>query len=166
MMHPDGMNCTLLRVDAAELEAYRHNSELLALRLQHAEEDPYIYDIDKSWDGIIYLLTGSSSSDTSKPLSRLIFSMNLVDEQQQLGAGPAHYLMPPEVRELNNLIKDIVPEQLRERFDAGRMLELGIYPKVWQHEAAADYLIEYFETIQEVFAAAAAADQAIVTLIT
>jgi hypothetical protein len=70
------------------------------------------------------------------------------------------------VRELNNLIKDIVPEQLRERFDAGRMLELGIYPKVWQHEAAADYLIEYFETMQEVFAAAAAADQAIVTLIT
>ena len=45
------------------------------------------------------------------------------------------------------------------------MKELGVYPNVWDHEDAADYLIEYFETLQEVYALAVENKEAIITFI-
>ncbi len=162
-----GMIAYLLRVSPAELEAYRSNSALLEERVhrEDAGNDAALYDIDKSWDGIIYLLTGSNSSDTTQSLSRIIFSGRLVDKEQDLGTGPAHYLNPAEVKELHEAITGIVPASLKARFDAARMKEIGVYPNVWDHDDTADYLIEYFETVQEVFARAAEEQQAIITFI-
>lgn len=157
----------LLRVSPAELEAYRNNSALLEDRVhkENVSNDTALYDIDKSWDGIIYLLTGSNSSNTAQPLSRIIFSGQLIDKQQNLGTGPAHYLNPGEVKELHEAIAGIVPASLKARFDAARMKEVGVYPNVWDHDDTADYLIEYFETVQEVFARATEQQQAIITFI-
>ena len=160
-----GMICTLIRVSANELEAYQKNSALLAERINKETDDPCFYDIDKSWDGIIYLLTGSNSSDTTQYLSKIIFSGQLIDKEQNLGTGPAHYLTPQQVKDIYNQIKAIVPASLKKKFDAAAMKELGVYPNVWDHEDAADYLIEYFETIQEVYALAVDRNEAIITFI-
>lgn len=159
-----GMICNMLRVSLSQLETYLQDSELLANRI-HAENDPQLYDIDKSWDGIIYLLTGSNSSDTTQFLSRIIFSGQLVDKNQDLGTGPAHYLLPAQVKDINDQIRGIDPASLKEKFNASAMKELGVYPNVWDHEDAADYLIEYFETVQEIYASASANDEAIITFI-
>jgi hypothetical protein len=159
-----GMICNMLRVSLSQLESYLQDSELLANRI-HADNDPQLYDIDKSWDGIIYLLTGSNSSDTTQFLSRIIFSGQLVDKNQDLGTGPAHYLLPAQVRDINDQIRGIDALSLKEKFNAEAMKELGVYPNVWDHDDAADYLIEYFETIQEIYAAAALNDEAIITFI-
>lgn len=160
-----GMICTLIRVSANELEAYQKDSALLAERINNGIDDPCFYDIDKSWDGIIYLLTGSNSSDTTQYLSRIIFSGQLIDKKQDLGTGPAHYLTPQQVKDIHDRIKAIVPASLKEKFDAAAMKELGVYPNVWDHEDAADYLIEYFETIQEIYALAVDKSEAIITFI-
>lgn len=162
-----GMIAYLLRVTPAELETYQGNSALLEERVNNEDAglDPAFYDIDKSWDGIIYLLTGSNSSDTSQPLSRLFFSGRLIDKQQDLGTGPAHYLLPEEVKELHEMIAGIDPVSLKAKFDATHMKEIGVYPNVWDHEDTADYLVEYFETVQEVFAVAASQGEAIITFV-
>jgi len=161
-----GMIAYLLRVSPAELDAYRGNSILLEERLsKDATEDAALYDIDKSWDGIIYLLTGSNSSDTTQPLSRIFFSGQLVDKQQDLGTGPAHYLEPEEVQELHAAIAGIVPGSLKAKFNAAHMKEVGVYPNVWDHDDTADYLVEYFETVQEAFTAAASRGEAIITFV-
>jgi hypothetical protein len=136
-----GMICTFIRVSAAELEAYRKDSSQLAERINKETPDPFFYDIDKSWDGIIYLLTGSNSSDTSQYLSKIIFSGQLIDKEQDLGIGPAHYLNPQQVKDIYDQIKEIVPASLKEKFDAAAMKELGVYPNVWDHEDAVDYLL-------------------------
>jgi hypothetical protein len=159
------MICTLIRVSATELETYQKDSSLLAERINKGTDDPCFYDIDKSWDGIIYLLTGSNSSDTTQYLSRIIFSGQLIDKEQNLGTGPAHYLTPQQVKDIHDRIKAIIPTSLKEKFDAAAMKKLGVYPNVWDHEDAADYLIEYFETVQEVYALAADHNEAIITFI-
>lgn len=163
-----GMTLQLLRVSAPELDAYLENSALLADRVQQAQAagDTALYDIDKSWDGIIYLLTGSTSSDTAQPLSQLFFSGRLVDPAQDLGTGPAHYLRPEEVQALYAQIKDIIPAALKNNFDAVLMKEVGVYPgNVWDQDETDDYLVEYFETVQELFATAGARGEAVITFV-
>lgn len=160
-----GMTCNLLRVSTAELEAYQHNSALLSERLGTSASDPAYYDIDKSWDGIIYLLTGSNSSDTNQFLSKIIFSGQLIDPEQDLGTGPAHFLTQQQVHDIHEQIKHLVPSELKAKFNASAMKEQGVYPNVWEHEDAADYLTEYFETIQEIFALASAHGEAVITFI-
>lgn len=160
------MTCNLLRVTSEELEAYLTDSTLLADRLNKEADDACLYDIDKAWDGIVYLLTGKTSSDADSPLSRIIFSRQLVDKNQNLGSGPAHYLLPEEVAILNNQIAIIHTDELRPRFNPAEMKEIGVYPNAWDHEDALDYLVEYFETIQEVFSLAAERNEAIITFIT
>jgi hypothetical protein len=160
-----GMICNILRVSPDELEAYLADSSLLEARINSDTQDPNLYDIDKSWDGIIYLLTGSNSSDTTQFLSRIIFSGQLIDKKQKLGSGPAHYLLPQQVKDLNDHIRGIEPSSLKDKFDATAMKELGVYPNVWDHDDTADYLIEYFETIQEIYALASQNGEAIITFI-
>jgi hypothetical protein len=161
------MTVNYLRVTPKELEYYLKDSSLLEERIfNHAAMDNARYDIDKSWDGILFLLTGKTSSDTTEPLSRLIFSNQLIDKNQDLGTGPAHYLTQPDVADLNEQIKVIQPSSLKQKFNATAMKELGVYPNnVWDEAEVDDYLIEYFETIQEVFALATANGEALITFI-
>jgi len=161
------MHLQILRASTEELTTYLLDSSLLADRvLNNPEHDTRRYDIDKSWDGIIFLLTGKNSSDASEPLSRLMFSNQLIDETQDLGTGPAHYLTPAEVKDLYDQIKHIVPASLKQNFDAAAMKILGVYPNnVWDEPEVDDYLTEYFETVQEVFATAAKKGEAILTFI-
>lgn len=162
-----GMTANFIRVTPTELESYLADSSLLANRIYSViENDATKYDIDKSWDGILFLLTGKNSSDTSEPLSRLIFSNQLIDKNQDLGTGPAHYLTPQEVKDLNEQIKVIIPSSLKQNFNATAMKELGVYPNnVWDEEEVDEYLIEYFETVQEIFAVASGKGEAIITFI-
>jgi hypothetical protein len=162
-----GMTANFIRVTPSELESYLADSRLLADRIYAVvENDSTRYDIDKSWDGILFLLTGKNSSDTSAPLSRLIFSNQLIDKQQDLGTGPAHYLTPQEVSDLNEQIKMVIPSSLKQNFNATAMKELGVYPNnVWDEEEVDEYLIEYFETVQEIFAVASGNGEAIITFI-
>ena len=51
----------LLRVTKTELEEYLKDSSLLEDKIYDVEtENENLVDIDKSWDGIIFLLTGQS----------------------------------------------------------------------------------------------------------
>lgn len=74
------------------------------------EPDDALIDIDKTWDGIIFLLTGHGIASAASPLVRVLFSGQLIDEEQDLGYGPTHYLTPEEVVELSNEISTITPK--------------------------------------------------------
>jgi len=63
----------LFRVKKTELEEYLKNSTLLEERIYSDEmDDPHSIDIDKSWDGIIFLLTGESANSVGDHLLRKI----------------------------------------------------------------------------------------------
>jgi len=164
-----GMTAFLIRVTAAELDAYRQQPDLLRQRyfgVAGSLQGDNVYDLDKSWDGIIFLLTGKNSSDLSEPLSRIFFSNQLIDKNQDLGTGPAHFLTPAQVKALHDQVSTVVPASLKERFNAALMKEVGVYPNnVWDEPEVDDYLIEYFETVQEAFTVAAQNKEAMLSVL-
>lgn len=157
----------LLRVTKTELEEYLKDSSLLENRIYPEDdvEDPNLVDIDKSWDGIIFLLTGQNFDNATHPLAKVLFSGQIIDEEQDLGYGPGQYLTPEQVKELNEEISKISIEELSKKYDAKRMTELEVYPNIWENEDEVNYLIEYFHKIQEVYAEASKNDEAIITFI-
>lgn len=111
------------------------------------------------------LLTCQSIGDSNHPLTSVLFSGQLINEGQGVGYGPAHYLTPEQVKELHDQISIISRQELTERYDTKKMAELNIYPDIWDKEDALDYLIKYFESVQNIYALAAEKEEAIITFI-
>jgi hypothetical protein len=160
----------LLRVTKAELEEFLKDSSLLEKNIYDEETDdgnPKLVDIDKSWDGIIFLLTGQGLDHSDHPLLKVLFSGQAIDEDQDLGYGPAHYLTPEQVAELNDQIAKITVEDLKQKYDPKKMTELQVYPTIWESETneAFSYLSEYFVTVQQVYAEATKNGEAIITFL-
>jgi hypothetical protein len=163
-----GMIGNLLRVSNAELESYLGNSSLLENRIyEDASEkgDPGLTDIDKAWNGILFLLTGQNLDELDHPLARVLFSGQIIDAAQDLGYGPGHYLTPRQVKEVHADIAGITPADLSSKYDAEKMTALDIYPTIWDEEDAMGYLLEHFKTIKEVYATASKNGEAIITFI-
>lgn len=163
-----GMIANLLRVSETELDSYLADSSLLAKRLYNDDDeaDPARVDIDKSWDSIIFLLTGEGLFNANHSLVRLLFSGQLVDENQELGYGPAHYLTPEEVAGLNEQLATIQEADLKQKFDPQKMSELEIYPNIWaEGDNAFDYVAVWFKTLQRIYAEAARNGQAMITFL-
>ncbi|MGJ1367117.1 YfbM family protein [Sphingobacterium spiritivorum] len=161
------MIANLLRVTTSELEAYLKDSSLLEDSIYNDEADAEnLIDIDKSWDGIIFLLTGQSLATAKHNLVKILFSGQIIDEEQDLGYGPAHYLTAEQVAELNGEISTITIADLKQSFNPERMNELEVYPIIWDEgDDAFDYLADGFLTLQNVFADATKNKEAIITFL-
>lgn len=161
-----GMIANFLKVTNTELETYIKDSTLLEERIyENEEEDPMLTDIDKSWEGILFLLTGQNLEKLDHPMGRVLFSGNVIDEDQDLGYGPGHYSTPAQVKEIDKLLAAITTEELTKKFDPQQMTELKIYPDIWNEEESLDYLLDYFKNIREVYATAAKNDEAVITFL-
>lgn len=160
-----GMIANLLRVTTAELETYLHDSSLLEERIydENAFEDQNLNDVDKAWDGIIFLLTGQNIQNADHPLVQVLFSGQLIDEEQDLGYGPGHYLTSDQVKHLSEQISKITTEDLKNKYNSKTMNELDVYP-IWDEDSF-DYLDENFKLLQQIYAEAANNDQAIITFL-
>jgi Domain of unknown function (DUF1877) len=158
----------LLRISSNELKKYQENSDLLESRIDVSLEndDPNMIDIDKSWDGINFLLTGNIVGDSDHPLEKVLFSMQYIDENQDLGYGPANFLYPDQVKELNDTISKISVNELSTKYDSKKMTELELYPTgLWQDNGVVNYLTDNFKTVQEFYALAVKENQAIITFL-
>ena len=157
----------LLRVSKSELEDFLKDSSLLENKIYDDETgNGNLADIDKSWDGIIFLLTGQGLATAEHNLVRVLFSGQIIDEEQDLGYGPAHYLTPEQVDELNNEISIITITDLKQKFNPEKMTELEVYPSIWDEgDDAFDYLADGFTTLQNVFASAAKNGEAVITFL-
>lgn len=160
------MIANFLRVSESELNDYLKDSSLLEDNIYSDEENSNLTDIDKSWGGVLFLLTGRGLEELEHPLSRILFSGELIDEDQDLGYGPAHYLTVLEVKEIYNEISKITPEELRGRYDAEKMEQLDIYPNIWDdNEESLGYLLDSYNDVLEVYSEAVKNNQAIITFI-
>jgi hypothetical protein len=160
----------LLRVTKSELDEYLKDSSLLEDNIYKEETEegnPNLVNIDKAWDGLIFLLTGQGVSHADHPLVQVLFSGQIIDEEQDLGYGPAHYLTPTQVADLNSQIGKITTKELKEKYDPKKMMQLEVYPTMWEEDGdeAFDYLNEYFVNIQQVYAEATKNGEAIITFI-
>lgn len=161
------MIMSLYRVSQNELDKYKENSNLLEEKLSDFESENFnMLDIDKSWDGILFLLNGEGSTKTEHPLTKVFFSKKVIDSNQDLGYGPAYYLEPDEVIEINNIISTLSEENLRSRFNPQLMEQNEVYPSIWVNDSEAfSYLFDNFKVVQEIYSLAAKNNQAIITFL-
>jgi hypothetical protein len=160
----------LLRVSASELEQYLENSTLLEERVYPEEyvEDPNLLDLDKAWESIYYFLTGCTSSDcqnAAPPLSRIFFMGNLIDEDQDMGYGPATYCAPWEVKAISTALPDAILEDLRPAFDSLKSTGAELYPFNPDSEDMFDYIFEYYSKMKAFYQVAARNDEAVISFI-
>jgi hypothetical protein len=158
-----------IRVPESDLEEYLVDSSLFEKRIDNQEDDDEFNtcDIDKSWDAISFLITGFGPSDLEKaetPIAWTIFGAQVLDENQDLGYGPANYLTADQVNELHNALINIPPTRLKMNFDAAKMNELGIYPNYWEdNEDEVDYLMQHFDSLKAFYAEAAINGEAVIS---
>ncbi len=161
------MILNLFRVTPVELETYLTDSALLAAEVYNDEQpNPKLTNIDKAWEGILFLLTNENSFNSNHELTAVIFGKQTLDPEQDLGYGPAMFSTPQEVQDLHQKIESIAVSDLKLRFSPAEMVEKEIYPDIWtENEYAFDYLAVYFQKIQEVYATAAKNGEAIISFL-
>ena len=162
------MNVDFLRVKEEEFEDFEKNSTLLEDKIfsDDLEKATNYLRIYKSWDGIIFLLTEQDISNEELDLSKVILSGDIIDENQNFGYGPAHFLSPNKVKFWNKIIAKISKEDLRQKFNPKKMNELDIYPSMWNEgEAVFEYLWENFENLKKFYNQASKEEQVIISIL-
>ncbi|AWH86907.1 DUF1877 domain-containing protein [Flavobacterium album] len=162
------MIANLLRVSGEELEEILKDSSKINQKLEDIYEQEeidrnVIRDLDKSWEGLLFVLTGQALNDSDHPLSAVLFSGQIVDEDQDLGYGPGHYLTPEQVRELNEMLAAVTADDLKKRYDPKAMA--GIYPDIWEDNSGLEYVLHYFNVLKEIYAGAAQNNEAVITFL-
>ena len=155
-----GMILNYHRVSSDDLTAFLDDSSLLydyISKVYDSEPSPAHLDIDKAWDGISFILR---QIDPTEELAQIILSGALIDEEQDFGCGPAHYLTPNEVATFNTVLSKITKTDLIAHFNPDEMDD--IYPQIWADEDAFDYIYDNFQNMQAFYAQAAANKEAII----
>ena len=119
------------------------------------------FDVDKSWHGLHYLLTGTADEGEG-PRSLAIFGGE--EFGPEIGIGPARFLTPAQVREVSLALADFTEAELRANFDPQAMEALRIYPTgIWVRdgEEGLDYLLQYFGGLAKFYADAASRGDAV-----
>jgi hypothetical protein len=121
-------------------------------------------DLDKSWQGIHYLLTGTAW-EGDKPLNFLMAGgrpVGVID----VGYGPARVLSSAETRAAHEALAQLTDDDLRARFNPADMMKKEIYPEIWDRAPEEDdtlgYLLEYTRTLRGFLAQAVERNQGLV----
>jgi hypothetical protein len=158
----------LLQITPSKLEEILIDSSVLE-DIFYTDESDNLIDIEKAWEGIFYLLTGFGTDEMHEakpPFSWVLFSLQLVDEDQDMGYGPAHFLTEEQVKEVSLALTSINIAHLKSRFNSKVMMEKGIYPEIWgEGEAAFDYLYENFEKLKNFYKSASSKGNAVITFL-
>ena len=157
-----------VRVTESELQNYLSDSSLFENLIDDDafDENPNVCDIDKSWDVISFLLTGYEAAELANaktPLCWTVFGAGVLDEDQDLGYGPANYLTAEQVVLVNAALADISLKNLETNYDAHKMNELKIYPNSWgTPQDEMDYINNHLQSLKAFYASAAASKQAVI----
>ena len=163
-----GMIGNVIRVSQEELNDFLNNSETLEHKIYTNEnyEAEWFLDLDKSWDGINYILTGEIIGGLEKEpneLQRALFSFQILDEEQDLGYGPAQYLSSSQVKETYSELEKITDDVLKSKINGSEMNKIGIYPEIWTESESHEFLVDSFKKFKEFYKKASENNQAIIT---
>lgn len=160
----------LLRVTDAELQSYLADSSLLEQRVYPDEyiEDACLLDLDKAWENIYFLLTGCTSSNFEaaiSPLSLILFNGAVIDENQDMGYGPATYATAEIVKQIANALPGLDKESLRIKFESLQSNNAELYPYATDSVDMFEYIFEYYKDLKTFYEEATKNNQAVISFI-
>lgn len=118
-------------------------------------------DIEKAWHGLHFLFTGKSD-EAKTPACYMMNGGEDVDDEGLLRA-----IRPEHVKSFADFLDGLTPEILAKRYDPRRMVELEIYPEIWDREPGGGddplkWLLDYFVEVKSFVKRAAAAGDGLV----
>jgi hypothetical protein len=109
----------------------KFNGDELIEELDELEETNEIYNIDKLWDGLHFLLTGVSGNSPieGNKLSEAIVGINVFETDDE---DFVSYTEKDELPEIYNAMKNVNIKELDEKFDPKILKKKKIYPDIWE----------------------------------
>lgn len=123
-------------------------------------------DVDKAWQGIHWLLTGTAWEGDGPEAFIIQGGQQVGDED--VGYGPARGFTAEEVRAIAGALRGLTSEILHARFDPQAMEAADIYPTgIWVDEGdeAFEYLDTYFEQLRSFVLGAAGEGEAMLVYV-
>ena len=160
-----GMIQILMRLTSAQLEeVIKNEAYYFKLRNDWRNSDRCI-DIDKSWHAIHYLLTESDWGG-GYPARHVIFGDAQI-EKIDGGWGPATFLEPDQVVEVNEFLSNVTVEDIKECYDPKSLDSANIYPDTWlrDKEDALEWILHFFIQVQKLYKDAAKAGECVLMII-
>lgn len=153
----------LLAVPQEKLdELYEHPESVSKVLYEVYEDD--VVDLDKSWQVIHFVLTGSAYEGTP-PLCHAIFGQLPIGEEE-VGYGPALGTRYQLVSEISSALSNISEDEFCNRFNPESIAKADIYPPVWSEPGVLnDYVLPNFRTLKRFYSEAAANRHAVITFI-
>lgn len=139
-------------------------------KLQNMEVDTWDFlnnnenhiDIEKSWDVLKYILTGSSRI-TGNILDNIVpISYENILNDEDMGMGPAVYIDNQTVKEMSKKMENISKEDFISKIDIEKIHADGIL-QGWTFEDIFNYSYSYFKILKEFFKESTENDNYIVT---
>jgi hypothetical protein len=159
-----GMVLTIWAVTKSALEQYLENSERLANDLYVEKRWPAL-DLGKSWQDLLKVINGEGLAGVGEGASCLLLSGQLIDEQQDLGCGPAHYLWPNEIEPRYCEIADWTKGTVKLRY-LDEHEEEDLTPITQRHRAEDIRCVwSYFEQLQVFYKGVVAQKLAIISVV-
>ena len=127
--------------------------------LLESDDDISSVDLDKAWHGLHWLLQRSDA-----PVDEAVFGGEEIGED--LGYGPSRLLSPDRVKHVASALALLGADKLGTRLDRAAMSRDEVYPMIWDEEDIFEsYLAPAFAQLRDFYAAAAAADEAVIQTI-
>jgi hypothetical protein len=132
-----------------------------AVRTQAREE----LDLEKAWHGLHFLLTGTAW-EGDEPACYLLKGGEDFGADE-IGDSVARLLRPPRVEAFAAFLSRLGRDELKARFDPSAMMQLEIYPEVWEDEQDEElaYLLDSFDVLRAFIRTAATEGDAVVILV-
>jgi hypothetical protein len=107
-------------------------------------------DVDKAWEGIHFLLTGSDQTGGEEPLCYLASGGTEIGSVD-VGSGPARRLTSDQTRQFAEALSGLPDEELHARWDPAEVLRRGLYPPFLGERPDDDleYLLGHFATLKQ-----------------
>ncbi len=159
-----GMVGNFLMVPVAEgLEILNDPDKLLGGPYVSGEKEGQYLDIDKSWNGIHFLLTGSVW-EGEEPIKSVIMGDQEIGTVD-IGYGPVRLIKSEKVKQISSALDAISIEEFEKRYNIDVLNEADVYPSIWD-ATGLEYLSYYFKKLKEFYKQAAEEGYCVIQFIT
>ncbi|WP_159565491.1 YfbM family protein [Budvicia diplopodorum] len=145
-----GMNACYMAIEEHQLSNLIDlEGQALVDALEELQENNDALDIGKMWDGLHFILTGTSASTPIEddPLSDAIVGIHVMDEDNFIAA-----IGNNELDAIVAALAKVNIEQLRAEFNPSKLNQAEIYPNIWVKEDKNSLFIELEQALQQLTA--------------
>ena len=163
-----GLFTLLLRLHPDDLKGISRQSLYKRFHMADGFKSDDVLNIDKSREGIVYLLKDKHIQHAiSGPGEKSFSGEKLVFPDDDNDSIVYWVLTPEEVKRLSKQLAEINSIELQNNFDPWLMMDLDIYPYTWDRgNEAYDYLRSHLFAIKNFISLAALSSMAVVIVTT